>query len=197
MVALSCSSLARMAPSIMRVMSFIFSCDRSVDLENCSATDAMELASEGLPNQPVRSFRDAPDAAESADDGVFAFAFALAPLDRADPALDAGDTSSAMADTVRGLEGVMAAAVGRAAAGEGVAGARTGVRPGARSAIAASSLISGPPPLAFIAGVSARGSAARVASSPARIRTSLTKALASDGESATRNTVRQGVPSSR
>jgi hypothetical protein len=73
-------------------MSFIFSCDRSVDLENCSATDAMELASEGLPNQPVRSFRDAPDAAESADDGVFAFAFALAPLDRADPALDAGDT---------------------------------------------------------------------------------------------------------
>ena len=44
MVALSCSSLARMAPSIMRVMSFIFSCDRSVDLENCSATDAMELA---------------------------------------------------------------------------------------------------------------------------------------------------------
>ena len=181
-----------MAPSIMRVMSFIFSCERSVDLENCSATDAIELASDGLPNHPTPTFFDAP---EFAVDGVLAES--LARPDLADPALDAGEASFAMADTVKGLPGVLKAGCCRDAFGEGVAGARTGVRPGARSAFAASWLIAGTAPLVFTAGVKARGRVARDWSSPARIRTSFTKASAFAGESATRNTARHGVPSSR
>ena len=157
MVALSCSSLARMAPSIMRVMSFIFSCERSVDLENCSATDAIELASDGLPNHPTPTFFDAP---EFAVDGVLGETSLERP-DLADPALDAGEASFAMADTVKGLPGVFAAGCCRDAFGEGVAGARTGVRPGARSAFAASWLIAGTAPLVFTAGVKARGRVAR------------------------------------